>query len=124
VDEFQSTTLPPFLQSKKNQSMVHIQTFNDQDFGDQVLKSDKPVLIMFTAQWSGPSKSAISDLQRFADENVGLVKVGKVDIDESPLTASSYNVRTAPHCIFFKNGHKISERTGYISLQSLLTLVS
>jgi thioredoxin 1 len=104
--------------------MVHIQTYNDRDFDLQVLKTSKPVLIMFMVEWSGMCRMAMSILQRFADRNPG-VKVGKVDIEESMSTASRYDVdeRTVPHCIFFENGNKVREATHVITLDKIDALL-
>lgn len=101
---------------------VHV--FNDLNFDDEVLKSDGPVLVDFTATWCGPCKALSPIVDQVAEELVGQVKVGKLDIDESPLTASKYGVRGVPTLMVFKKGERAAQHIGLTTKQKLLTLVS
>ena len=73
---------------------VHV--FNDVNFDQEVLKSDKPVLVDFTATWCGPCKALAPIVDQVATEMDGEIKVGKLDVDESPITAGKYGVRGVP----------------------------
>ena len=69
-----------------------VQLFNDLNFDDEVLRSDLPVLVDFTATWCGPCKQLSPIVDQLATELDGKVKVGKLDIDDSPVTAGKYGV--------------------------------
>ena len=73
-----------------------VQAFNDLNFESEVLKADVPVLVDFTATWCGPCKALAPIVAQIADELDGKVKVGKLDVDESQLTAGKYGVRGVP----------------------------
>src|SRR5258708_10603890 len=77
---------------------------NDQTFDAEVLKSDKPVLVDFTASWCGPCKVLSPIVDKIADESQGKFKVVKVDIDEAPTTAATYGIRGVPTVFAFENG--------------------
>ncbi len=66
----------------------NVQTFNDVNFDTDVLKSDVPVLVDFTATWCGPCKMLAPIVEKLADEFEGKVRVGKCDIDECPGVAA------------------------------------
>jgi thioredoxin 1 len=101
----------------------NIQVFNDLNWDDEVLKSDAPVLVDFTATWCGPCKALAPIVAQIADELVGKVKVGKLDIDESPLTASKYGVRGVPTLMVFKGGERSAQHVGLTTKQKILNLV-
>jgi thioredoxin 1 len=100
---------------------VHV--FNDLNWDDEVLKSDAPVLVDFTATWCGPCKALSPIVDQVAQELVGKVKVGKLDIDESPLTASKYGVRGVPTLMVFKGGERAAQHVGLTTKQKIITLV-
>jgi thioredoxin 1 len=101
---------------------VHV--FNDLNFEDEVLKSESPVLVDFTATWCGPCKALAPIVDQVATELAGQVKVGKLDIDESPVTASKYGVRGVPTLMVFKKGERAAQHVGLTTKQKLLTLVA
>lgn len=101
-----------------------VQVFNDLNFDDEVIKSDKPVLVDFTATWCGPCKALAPIVDQVADELSGQIKVGKLDIDESPVTAGKYGVRGVPTLMVFKNGERAAQHVGLTTKQKIVTLVN
>ena len=101
---------------------VHV--FNDVNFDQEVLKSDKPVLVDFTATWCGPCKALAPIVDQVATELDGEIKVGKLDVDESPITAGKYGVRGVPTVMVFKNGERAAQHVGLTTKAKLKELVS
>jgi thioredoxin 1 len=101
---------------------VHV--FNDLNFDQEVLKSSTPVLVDFTATWCGPCKALAPIVDQLADELEGAVKVGKLDVDESPVTAGKYGVRGVPTVMVFKNGERAAQHVGLTTKAKLKDLVS
>lgn len=101
----------------------NVQTFNSQNFESEVLKSDVPVLVDFTATWCGPCKALAPIVEKIADEFQGKVKVGKLDIDESPEVTAKYGVRSVPTIIIFKGGSKLGQHVGLTSRDKLVALL-
>ncbi len=75
-----------------------------QNFEEEVLKSDKPVLVDFWATWCGPCKMLAPTIAQIAEEQEGVVKVGKVDIDEQPDLAARFRISSIPTLMVFENG--------------------
>ena len=101
----------------------NLQVFNDLNFDQEVLSSTVPVLVDFTASWCGPCKALAPIVDQVADELNGQVKVGKLDIDDSPLTAGKYGVRGVPTVMVFKAGERAAQHVGLTTKQKLLDLV-
>ena len=101
----------------------HIKVFNDLNFDEEVLKSDVPVLVDFTATWCGPCKALAPIVDQVATELSGTVKVGKLDIDESPVTAGKFGVRGVPTLMVFKNGERAAQHVGLTTKAKVLQLV-
>lgn len=78
--------------------------FTDENFADEVLKSDLPVLVDFWAEWCGPCKALTPIIDELADEFVGKVKIGKLDTDANRETATKYSVSAIPSLILFTAG--------------------
>ena len=100
---------------------VHL--FNKDNFEAEVLKSDVPVLVDFTATWCGPCKALAPIVEKIADEFQGKVKVGKLDIDDSPDLTAKYGVRSVPTVIVFKGGAKADQHVGLTNRDKLLKLL-
>ncbi len=95
----------------------------DQTFDAEVLKSDKPVLVDFTASWCGPCKVLSPILDKIADESQGKFKVVKVDIDEAPTTAARYGIRGVPTVVAFEKGAIKGQHVGVTTKETLLRLL-
>jgi thioredoxin 1 len=85
---------------------------NDETFEAEVLKSPQPVLVDFYTSWCGPCKAMEPALKELAHEYAGEVRIVKVDIEASPLTASTYSVRSIPTFIMVRGGEVKGRLTG------------
>ena len=88
--------------------------FTDDSFENEVLKSDKPVLVDFWAEWCGPCKMVGPIVDELADEFEGEAKVGKVDVDNNPEVSSKYGIRSIPSLLIFKNGEVVDQIVGAV----------
>ena len=87
---------------------------SDETFENEVLKSDKPVLVDFWAEWCGPCRMVGPVVDELAGEYEGKVKVGKVDVDSNPQTSTKYNIRSIPALLIFKNGEVVDQIVGAV----------
>jgi thioredoxin 1 len=87
-------------------------TITEQNFEQEVLKSDLPVMIDFWAVWCGPCKVLSPIVEELANDYAGKVKVGKVNVDENNNLAMRYNVMSIPTLKFFKSGKMVGEMIG------------
>lgn len=85
---------------------------SDTSFEKDVLKSDRPVVVDFWAEWCGPCKMIAPYLDEIAEELGDRVKIVKVNIDENPLTPTKYGVRGIPTLMVFKNGAAVATKVG------------
>ena len=79
-------------------------TFTDDNFEDEVLKSNVPVLIDFWAIWCGPCRLIAPIVEELANEYEGKAKIGKLDVDSNQQTSIKYGVRSIPTLLLFKDG--------------------
>jgi len=79
-------------------------TITDDNFDEEVIKSDKPVLIDFWAAWCGPCKMIAPIVEELVDEYEGKAKIGKLDVDNNQQTAIKFGVRSIPTILIFKDG--------------------
>lgn len=89
--------------------MDHVKELSDRDFQTEVLQSAEPVLVDFWAPWCGPCRMVAPVVEELAKENVGTLKVTKINIDDSPDTATTYGISSIPTLMIFKGG-EISDR--------------
>lgn len=82
---------------------------NDTNFDDVVLKSDKPVVVDFWAEWCGPCRMIAPIIEEISNEYSGKIVVAKCDVDNSPLVTSRFGIRNIPTVLFFNNG-KIADK--------------
>lgn len=101
----------------------NLHAFTDANFEEEVLKSETPVLIDFTAAWCGPCKLLSPIVEKLADELEGKVKVGKVDIDNAPNITARYGIRGVPTVMVFKNGERVGQHVGLTNRETLIKLV-
>ena len=95
-------------------------TANDQNFEQEVLKSDKPVLVDFWAVWCYPCKVQAPIVDEVATEIGDKMKVVKVEVDESPDTAGKYNILSIPTLVMFKGGEVVWQGVGVHQKPALL----
>ncbi|HEX8527048.1 thioredoxin [Allosphingosinicella sp.] len=88
------------------------QTVTDDDFSQQVLGSDKPVLVDFWAEWCGPCRMIAPALEELSDELGEQVTIAKLNIDDNPVAPARYGVRGIPTMILFRGGEKVADLVG------------
>jgi thioredoxin 1 len=84
----------------------------EQSFEDEVLQSDKPVIVDFWAEWCGPCHAVAPVLDRIVEESNGDLKLVKVNIDEQPALSQRYGVQSIPTLFLFKNGEPAAAAIG------------
>ncbi len=87
---------------------------NEQNWDQQVINSDVPVMVDFWAEWCGPCKMIAPAVHDMALEYDGQLNVGKLDVDSSPNIAMQYGVRSIPALIFFKEGKPVDQIIGAV----------
>jgi len=97
-------------------ALVHL---TDKNFEKEVLKSDLPVVVDFWAEWCGPCRMVAPVVEELAKEYENKVKIGKVDVDESPATASRYGIMSIPTLMFFKGGQIMGQLVGAVNKSEL-----
>ncbi|SHG80944.1 thioredoxin [Thermosyntropha lipolytica DSM 11003] len=103
--------------------MSAVLTLNGGNFENQVLNAEKPVLVDFWAAWCGPCKMLGPIVDAVAEENVGKIVVGKVNVDENRELAIKYGIRGVPTLIFFKDGQEVKRVVGVQSKAQLQKLI-
>jgi thioredoxin 1 len=87
-------------------------TVTEQSFEEEVLQSDKPVIVDFWAEWCGPCHAVAPVLDRIVEESNGDLKLVKVNIDEQPALSQRFGVQSIPTMILFKNGEPAAAAIG------------
>lgn len=95
-------------------------TITDQNFESEVLKSTKPILVDLWAPWCGPCRMQDPILEDVAKAIDGKVKIGKLNVDENPMTAQKYMVMSIPTLMIFKSGTVVKQFIGVQSKETIL----
>jgi thioredoxin 1 len=101
-------------------SIVHI---SDENFEQEVLKSDKPVLVDFWAEWCAPCRMIAPIVDDLAKEYDGKLKIAKVDVDKCANVPGQYAITSIPTLILFKSGQPVEKIVGAVSKNKLKGLV-
>jgi len=97
----------------------NVKEISSENFNQEVLESDIPVLVDFWAEWCGPCKQLAPTVEDVANEMIGSIKVCKMDVDSNQDIAVQFGVRSIPTLLIFKNGEVASTQIGAISKQQL-----
>jgi len=93
--------------------------FTDANFEELVIKSDKPVLVDFWAEWCGPCRMIAPLVHELAEEYAGKAVFGKVDVDNNVGISSKYGIRNIPTILFFKNGQIADKQVGAVAKKAI-----
>ncbi len=102
---------------------ANVLEINDLNFDNEVVQSSVPFLLDFSAVWCGPCKALTPIVERLADEYKGKVRVGKLDIDDSPAVASKFAIKSVPTILVFKGGKESGRHVGVTNKETLLKLL-
>lgn len=97
---------------------VHL---TDAVFNEEVVKSDKPVLIDFWAAWCGPCRMIAPIIEELADEYDGKAKICKLDVDNNQNTAMQFGIRSIPTLLIFKGGEVVDTIVGAVPKEQIVS---
>jgi thioredoxin 1 len=101
--------------------MASIQAVTDGDFQQEVLQSDKPVLVDFWADWCGPCHRVAPEVEAVGAQLAGRIRVFKLNIDDNPRTADRFQVRSIPTLILFSGGNEQTRVVGAVPRSMILS---
>jgi thioredoxin 1 len=104
-------------------SAENVIEINDLNFEVEVLGSAVPFLLDFTTAWCPPCRALAPIVERLARDHAGEVRVGKIDIDESPSTAARLRIQGAPTVVAFKGGKEVGRKLGVTNKETLFALL-
>jgi thioredoxin 1 len=104
----------------KEEFLVHV---SDDNFEQEVIKSEKPVLVDFWAPWCGPCRAIGPVVEDLAEVYKDRIKVAKLNIDDNPKTATVYGVMSIPTIVLFKNGNALDKVVGLVHKDRLEDLM-
>lgn len=100
-----------------------LKNVTDDSFEQDVLKSDKPVLVDFWAAWCGPCRMIAPLVEELAGEYSGRLKVAKLNVDEYPALPANYSIMSIPTLLLFKNGRVVARLVGYQTKDKLVQVL-
>ena len=98
-------------------------TITDDNFQDEVVSSEKPVLVDYWATWCGPCKMVGPIVEEIALEYQDKLKVGKLDVDNNQASAAQQNVMSIPTLLIFKEGQVVAQQVGALSKTQLTEFI-
>ncbi|MBI2881581.1 MAG: thioredoxin [Candidatus Tectomicrobia bacterium] len=101
----------------------HVLEFTDEDFDAQVIQADMPTMVDFWADWCAPCKMIAPAVEALAQDYAGRLRVGKVNVDENPRTASRFGIRGIPTLLVFKGGEVVEQIVGVRSKKDLQKII-
>ena len=103
--------------------MSNVVYASDITFDADVIKSEIPVLVDFWAEWCGPCRMLSPVLDQISEEYTGKLKIVKINVDESNVTAATYGVRGIPTLLLFKDGKVVDTKVGSLPKSQLTTFI-
>ena len=103
-----------------SEQMIHV---TDASFDSDVLKSDKPVLVDYWAEWCGPCKMIAPILEEVSSEYSERVKIAKLDVDQNQATSMKYGIRGIPTLMLFKEGNIVATHVGALTKSQLTAFI-
>ena len=94
-------------------------TISQDNFTDEVLQSDTPVVVDFWAEWCAPCKMIAPVLEQISQDYAGKLKVAKVDVDDNGELAQKYNVVSIPTLLLFKDGEVVKQQVGAVPRETI-----
>jgi len=93
---------------------------NDDNFENEVINSDKPVLVDFWAEWCAPCRIIAPIVEEIAAEYSDKLKVGKLDVDNNPQVSMNYGIRSIPTLLIFKDGKPVEQLIGAVAKNAII----
>lgn len=102
---------------------ANVKTFTAENWSQDVLGANEPVLVDFWAAWCGPCRMVAPVVEELADEFVGKVTIGKLNVDEQPAISGQYQVMSIPTLAIFKNGQIVDKIVGFRGKADLVKML-
>src|SRR5882762_1616548 len=117
-------TRPRLLEDGSGEPMSqNVVTLTNANFESEVKKAGTPILVDFWAEWCGPCRMVAPVLEQIADELVGKVRIGKVNVDEENGLAGRYGIQSIPTLLLFKDGRVVDQFIGATSRDVLVKML-
>lgn len=110
-------------QDKNMPQGSHVVHLSDDNFEQEVMKSDKPVLVDFWAPWCAPCRAIAPIIEELATKYDGQVKIGKLNVDDEANTAGSMGIRSLPTMLLFKNGQVVEQVVGAVAKEKIEAII-